>query len=131
MSAIREFVRVRLAEERELIGRYRQAWLRLTDPVLSGNTAPQPGDDDGLAFAALQLVGLNPFAWARAVDHQAAIVDRHQPDTAHDNAACAVCTREPWPCDEIKLWALRWRAHPAWRPEWTPQTTVVFHGETR
>lgn len=131
MSAIVEFVRARLGEERELIGRYRQAWLRLTDPALSGNTAPQPGDDDGPAFAALQLVGLNPFAWARAVDHLEAIVDRHGPDRLGDDAHCRVCLDEPWPCDEIKLWALRWRGHPAWRPEWTPQTTVVFHGETR
>jgi hypothetical protein len=131
MSALLDFIHERLAEERELIGQHRRSWLRLTDPTLSSNAAPQASDDDAPAFTALATLGISPFTWARSIDHLQTIAERHGPNKASDDACCRVCLDETWPCDEAKLWAARWSGHPDFRPEWTPQTTVTFHGETR
>lgn len=130
MSALLDFVHERLAEERQLIGRHRLLWQRLTAPERRGEPI-QPGDSDGPTFAALELLGLDPFRWATAVAHLEAVVDLHGPDSKRDTARCWTCAREFWPCQEIRVWAARWRSHPRYRPEWTP-TDVVLHfvGET-
>ncbi len=130
MSALLDFIHERLAEERELIGQHRRAWLRLTAPERREQPV-QPGDDDGPAFLALQTLGLDPFHWATAVSHLEAVVDLHGPDSMRDTARCWTCVREFWPCTEVRVWAARWRSHPAFRAEWLPDAALRFVGETR
>jgi hypothetical protein len=125
METLREFLLERIVEEEEL------AQLAI-DAHAPGHRWPEPDNPDSHHF-----VHWNPWRVLSGCVAKRLIIAAHRdvgagldrradPDRALKAHACSTCGQYDeyaidWPCYTLRVLALDWVEHPAYRHEWRPQ----------